>query len=215
MPALHRRAVLLGATALLARGEALAQAAPDFYPIPVELLEGLDKLPGRVTVGNPKGDVRLVEFFDYNCPYCRRSAAEVRQLVSADKGLAYTLVNFAVLGIPSIGATRIALAFSRQKPERYLEFHEALFKARGPISHQQAIPIAKKLGANEGRLVEEADSDVVTEAMKAAVQLGDAFGFRATPSFLAGREGFSGYLNLPAKKIAIASLRQCEKASCG
>jgi protein-disulfide isomerase len=212
----NRRTVLLaGLAAGAVPIPAIAQGAPEFYPVPVELLEGLEQLPGRVTLGNPKGDVHLVEFFDYNCPFCRRSAAEVRPLIAGDRELKYTLVNFAVLGIPSIGATRVALAFSRQRANRYLEFHEQMFRQRGTLSHVQAIAIAKSLGAEEDKLLEDADSDPVTDAMKASVALGDQYGFRATPSFLVGRDAVSGYLNLPAKKIAIASFRQCERAVCG
>lgn len=211
----RRHLVLTGLAASLLSGIAQAQGAPSFYPVPVELLAGLERLPGRVTLGNPRGDVHLVEFFDYNCPFCRRSAAEVRPLLESDRELRYTLVNFAVLGIPSIGATRVALAFSRQRANRYLDFHEQMFRQRGTLSHVQAIEIAKSLGADEDKLLDDADSDPVTDAMKAAVALGDQYGFRATPSFLVGRDAVSGYLNLPAKKIAIASFRQCERAICG
>ena len=191
------------------------QEKPEFYPIPVELLAGLDALQGTVTLGNPKADVRLYEFFDYNCGFCRKTVKDIRPLLAANKDLAVVLVNYAVLGIPSIGATRVALAFSKQKAATYLAFHEALFARRGTIDANQAIDVALKLGANKARLVEDADSDPVTSAMKAAARLGETFGFQATPSYLVGRDGFSGYLDRPQKQAAITAFRTCERAVCG
>jgi protein-disulfide isomerase len=191
-----------------------AQEKAEFYPIPVELIAGLDKLQGTVTLGNPAADVRLYEFFDYNCGYCRKTVRDIRPLLAANKDLAVVLVNYAVLGIPSIGATRVALAFSMQKAANYLAFHEALFARRGTIDADQAIDVALKHGANKARLVEDADSDPVTSAMKTAAKLGETFGFQATPSYLVGRDGFSGFLDAKQKLAAIAAFRKCERAAC-
>lgn len=217
------RRVLIGGLAggfaalpFAARAQAPATAEKaEFYPIPVEVLAELDGLQGTVTLGNPQADIRLYEFFDYNCGFCKQTAREVRPLLKDNKDLAITLVNYAVLGIPSIGATRVALAFSKQKASRYLDFHEALFSRRGTVGADQAIEVATSLGARRPKLVEDADSDPVTEAMKAAAALGQRFGFQATPSYLLGRDGFTGFLNRQQKQAAIAAFRQCERASCG
>lgn len=194
---------------------AQAPEKSEFYPIPVELLAGLEDLQGTIRLGSPNADVTLIEFFDYNCPYCHKAAKDIRPLLGANKDLAIVLVNYAVLGIPSIGATRVALAFSRQKANRYLEFHEQLFARRGTLGADEAIAVALKLGANRAKLVEDADSDPVTAAMKAASQLGNSFGFRATPSYLVGRDGFTGFLDRTQKQAAIAAFRKCERAVCG
>lgn len=219
MAKIDRRQVLAGlsVSGLAATGlasPAHAQAGPAFYPVPVEIASGIDQLAGRVTLGNLQGDAHIVEFFDYNCTFCRRTAREIRPLLLGDPGLKFTLVNFAVLSVGSIGASRVALAFSRQKPERYLDFHEAMFERHGQINHEPAIEIAVKMGADQDKLLDDADSDVVTDALKSAVRLGDALAFRATPSYLMGRDAVSGYLNLASKKIVAASLRQCERAFC-
>ena len=210
---LHRRAVLAGLATLPVIGG--AASASEFYPVPVELLEGFNALQGKVTLGNPDADVMLVEFFDYNCPYCKGAAKDVRPLLGANKDLAFVLVNYAVLGIPSIGATRVALAFSRQKPERYLEFHEKLFATRGTVGPDHAIAVALKLGANKAQLLEDADSDPVTQAMKGAAKLGNDLGMRATPSYLIGRDVFAGFLTKRQKQAAIEAYRKCERAVCG
>jgi protein-disulfide isomerase len=222
---LDRRFVLTGLAglplaALPLHGVARAQGTPaakpaEFYPVPVELLAGLDSLRGKVTLGNPNADIRLIEFFDYNCPYCKNSARDIRPLMAANKDLAITLVNYAVLGIPSIGATRVALAFSMQKPAQYLAFHEQLLARRGTVGPDHAIEIALKLGAKRAQLVEDADSDVVTAAMRAASTLGSQLGMQATPSYLMGRDAHAGFLDRPQKQAAIAAFRTCERAVCG
>lgn len=209
---LHRRAVLAGIAALPALGG--AASAEEFYPVPVEVLAGLEGLQGKVTLGNPDADVTLIEFFDYNCPYCKGAAKDVRPLIAANKDLAVVLVNYAVLGIPSIGATRVALAFSRQKPERYLEFHEQLFATRGTIGPDHAIAVALRLGAKKAQLLEDADSTPVTQAMSAAAKLGNELGMRATPSYLIGRDVFAGFLTKRQKQAAIDAYRKCERAVC-
>lgn len=209
-----RRLVLAGLAGSALIGTAEAQARPEFYPIPVELLSGLERLNGRVSLGSTNPDVTIVEFFDYNCGFCRRTARDVRPLLQSEKGLRFVLVNYAVLGIQSVTATRVALAFSRQKAERYLDFHEQMFAQGGVRDADMAISVATKLGANRAKLIEDADSDAVTAAMKAAANLGESFAFQATPSFLVGREGFSGALTLEQKRAAIRAFRQCEKTRC-
>lgn len=211
---LSRRIILNGLAGSLVVGLAQAQSRPEFYPIPVELLSGLDRLNGRVSLGARNPDVTIVEFFDYNCGFCRRTARDVRPLLKSEKGLRFVLVNYAVLGIQSVMATRVALAFSRQKADRYLDFHEQMFAQGGVRDADMALEVATKLGANRAKLIEDADSDAVTSAMKAAATLGESFAFQATPSFLVGREGFSGALTLEQKRTAIRAFKQCEKASC-
>jgi protein-disulfide isomerase len=209
---MDRRTLVFGLASLPMTARAAGKA--EFYPVPVELLSGLATLQGTVALGNPNADVTLVEFFDYNCPFCKGAARDIRPLLSANRDLAVVLVNYAVLGIPSIGATRVALAFSRQKPTRYLDFHERLFALRGTHGPEQAIDIALKLGANRAKLEEDADSDAVTTAMRDASQLGTGFGFQATPSYLIGRDAFAGYLDRAQKQEAVAAFRKCERAAC-
>lgn len=205
---ISRRSALLALASAPLAGAVLAQSKPEFYPIPVELLAGLDEIQGKVTLGNPQAEVKLIEFFDYNCGYCRQAARDIRPLLSANKDAAVVLVNYAVLGIPSIGATRVALAFSKQKAARYLDFHQQLFEVRGTRSDDAAIAIAVKLGANKKQLLVDADSEAVTNAMLTAARVGEKFGFMATPSYLLGREGFAGFLNLAQKQAAIDEARK-------
>lgn len=215
---ISRRILLAGLAGVSASGlpaMAVAQAnQPEFYPVPVELIANLERLQGAVTLGPRNADIRLYEFFDYNCGWCRRTSVDSRALIKANRDLAVVLVNYAVLGIPSISATRVALAFSRQKADRYLDFHEALFRRRGTIDGQIAMDVAGSFGVDRKRLLEDADSDAVTAAMRAASQLGSTLGFQATPSYLVGNEGFTGFLDRAAKQKAVDAWRRCEKTRC-
>lgn len=210
-----RRLFIAGLAGFACATGAGAQSQPDFYPIPVELLDGLETLNGKVSLGAASPEVTLVEFFDYNCGFCRRTARDIRPLLSSEKDLRIVLVNYAVLGIQSVMATRVALAFSRQRANRYLDFHEQMFAQGGVRDANLALAIATKLGADRKTLEADADSDAVTAAMKASARLGDQFGFQATPSFLIGRDGFSGALDLAQKRAAIRAFRACERAACG
>lgn len=209
---LSRRTLIAGLASFPLAARAQQQA--EFYPIPVELLAGLEALQGVITLGNKNADIRFIEFFDYNCGFCRRAVKDIRPMLAAHPDVAIQLVNYAVLGIPSIGATRVALAFSKQKADRYLAFHEALFTRKGTMDADQAIDVALKNGANKAQLFKDADSEPVTQAMLAAARLGESFGFQATPSYLIGRDGFSGFLDRARKDAAIAAYRQCERAVC-
>lgn len=211
-PPLSRRGLLAGSGAvMLMAGKASARV----LRLPTELSNEIFTLPGRVILGNPRGDATIVEFFDYNCAFCKNSSREVRPLLAADPKLRYILINYAILGEASIEASRVALAFSLQKtPGGYLSIHEALFKLRGRVNAQRAVDTALELGAAREKLIDDADSDRVTDALVKASTLGENLGLSATPSFVAGREAVVGYVDLAGKQKAIANLRRCEALAC-
>ncbi|MGL4241098.1 MAG: DsbA family protein [Beijerinckiaceae bacterium] len=210
--AVSRRTIIAGAAALLAVPR---DAAARVLRLPSELAAQTLALPGRITLGPANADVTLVEFFDYNCPFCKNAAADIRPLMKAEPKLRYVLVNYAVLGAASIEASRVALAHSMQRtPGGYLALHEGLFKLRGRVDAARAVQLAVELGADRQKLIADADSDRVTSALTDAAKLGDTLGLVATPSFVAGREAVIGYLDVPQKRKAIANLRRCESLGC-
>ena len=210
-----RRAVLLGAAAALA-GRAPARAATP-QRVPVELYEEALELDGAIRVGagsaganggGPYADITMVEFFDYNCPYCRRSAADLPALLAGDPNLAYVLVNYAVLGAPSVEASRVALAvYDLHGPQRALAFHERLFAQRGRLDAGRAFDVARDLGLDIARLAASADADAITRWMTDASRVGASLGLVATPSFLVGPEAVVGGLGLEQKRALIARVR--------
>jgi protein-disulfide isomerase len=206
-----RRAILAGgAAAILA-----LPASAEVLRLPTELASDALRLPGRITLGDPRGDVTMVEFFDYNCGFCKRAAADIRPLLAAEPRLRYVLVNYAVLGVASIEASRVALAFSMQKTAGgYLALHEKLFQLRGRVDAARAVALAVELGAERAKLIQDSDGAQVTDALVRSGRLGEDLGLIATPSFVAGREAVVGYLDIPQKRRAIANLRKCESIGC-
>ena len=150
----------------------------------------------------------MLEFFDYNCPWCKRSAADLPELLRAEPDLTYVLVNFAVLGAPSVQATKVALGFfSIYGPERYLALHQRLFALRGQIDGTRAVKEAGELGASSRSLFAAADSRKIVDWMMEALRVGSSLGLAATPSFVTGPEAYQGYVGLEDKRGLIAKAR--------
>ena len=124
-----------------------------------------EKLPGAVVAANPQGDMTLVEFYDLNCPFCRRASADVEQLIKAIRNCALILVPFPVLGIPSVLAGRVEIAVAKSiPPEKFYEFHRALYAGRGTIDGQRALALATgEFGLDAQKIVDAANDDAITE----------------------------------------------------
>lgn len=211
MKHLTRRRLITGLTSLPALtflGGMASSQQGEARRVPYELVQDALALNGAAFVGSRRPDVVIVEFFDYNCPFCRRSAQDMEMLLGTDENLGYVLVNYAILGAPSVEATRVALAFSGMYGhENYLAFHLRLFSGRGVINGQRALDAALELGADGNALIAFADSDAVTQAMKDAVTVGNALGLHATPSFLVGPWAFDGNMPLERKMRIVDDLR--------
>ncbi|HMB11266.1 thioredoxin domain-containing protein [Saliniramus sp.] len=206
---LSRRDLLTGFVTLPAASViGLPAQARDARRVPYELVEDALALPGAAYVGAEHPDVMMVEFFDYNCPFCRQSAQDMDQLLDIDEHLGYVLVNYAILGEPSVEATRIALAFQGlYGNDHYRDFHLALYALRGVKNGQRALDVAMELGADGHALVEFADSDLVTMAMQAAISAGNNLNINATPSFAIGPWVYDGQVPLDGKLRIIDALR--------
>jgi protein-disulfide isomerase len=181
----------------------------------VRLLGPIDRLPGVVVVGNPKGKAALIEFYDLNCPFCRLAAADLGELLKQDPELRLVLVPYPILGIPSITAARVELAVAKLgTPEQFYAFHRKVYERRGKTDGGRALEIAVGLGLNKKDLLAAADSEQVTETMKNLVSLGTALGLEATPSFIAGNLAILGYPGPHALQAIAGALAQCGKAFC-
>jgi protein-disulfide isomerase len=182
------------------------------------LKESRDALlnPARaVTVGNPTGDVTIVEFFDYNCGYCKRALTDLQALLKSDPKLKVVLKDFPVLGAESVEASRVGLALKQQlKDDRMFEFHVKLMETKGRVNGERALAVAKELGVDMVRLQKDIASPEVQATLEEAVGLGDKLGVSGTPAFVIGDEVVSGAVGLAPMRQAIASVRQCGKVEC-
>jgi protein-disulfide isomerase len=177
-----------------------------------------DKLfnsPNQAVVGNPDGDVTLVEFFDYNCGYCKQSLGNVAKLIESDPKLRVVLKDFAILGPESVEVAEVATALRRQfKGQKFWEFHKKLLSARGHIGKAQAIAAAKELGADMDQLDKDLKSPTIHESLIEVGKLADELHFNGTPSWILGKEAFVGGLPYAEMKTKIDNIRKCGKSAC-
>jgi protein-disulfide isomerase len=177
--------------------------------------EALFNSKRQVVLGNPKGDVTMVEFFDYNCGYCKRALSDLLEMLKADPKLRVVLKEFPVLGEGSVEAARIAVAARMQDAsgKKYLEFHQKLLNNRGAVGRAQALAAAKDAGFDMARL----EKDVAGEEPKATIEesfkLADALGLSGTPSYVIGPQVVVGAVGLANLQQKVNAAR-CGKATC-
>tara|TARA_B100000989_G_scaffold297619_1_gene283987 strand:- start:123255 stop:124046 length:792 start_codon:yes stop_codon:yes gene_type:complete len=134
--------------------------------------------------GNPKGDVTIVEFFDYQCGHCKDMNPVLDGLKKSDKNLRVVYKEFPIFGGASLIAAKAALA--AQKQGKYLELHEALMNADNPLSKDKIYQLAESVSLNTDQLKKDMDSDEVKQELKANLKLAQKLGVRATPAFIVG-----------------------------
>ena len=175
----------------------------------------IEKLPGVVVVGNPRGKVTLAEFYDLNCPYCRKASADIAELVRADPELRLVLVPFPVLGIPSIQAGRVELAVARlATPQKFYEFHRKVYAERGVIDGNRAFAAAKAIGLDLKEVEKIANENSLAEVMIAHLHVGDALKIEATPGFVIKGVAIVGYPGPKALAEIVKSVERCGKVIC-
>jgi protein-disulfide isomerase len=171
--------------------------------------------PRQVNLGNPQGDVTMVEFFDYNCAFCKRAMADMLDLLKGDPKLKVVLKEFPVLGEGSVQAAQVAVAVRMQDKtgKKYLDFHTKLLGGRGPADKAHALAAAKDAGFDMARLDKDMQSDEVKQNLEENLKLAEALGLNGTPSYVFPGEVVVGAVGLPALKARINNAR-CGKETC-
>ena len=171
--------------------------------------------PRQVVIGNPKGDVTMVEFFDYNCGYCKQALADMVNLMKGDPNLRVVLKEFPVLGKGSVEAAQVAVAVRMQDKDgkKYLEFHQKLLGGRGQADKNRALAVAKEIGLDMARLDKDMASAEVKATLEESFKLAEPLGLNGTPSYVIGSEVVIGAVGLPALQEKINTAR-CGKATC-
>ena len=184
--------------------------------LPVELFSEVDELPGLFRVGSETADVTIVEFYDYNCPFCRKAAKDLEALVAADNGLRLALVNNPVLSPDSKEAARIELAVLKLRgPKLAYEFHKRLYRVPGKIGGEKAVAVALELGISRNEIARIAAGGDVEKALERQLGLAASLGFAATPSFLIAGAGVLGYPGPKSLARIVTSVRRCDAIACG
>jgi len=172
--------------------------------------EALFNSPRQVTLGNPQGDVTFVEFFDYNCGYCKRALTDMMELMGKDAKLKVVLKEFPVLGPSSVEAAQVAVAVRMQDKtgKKYLEFHQKLLTGRGQIDKAKALATAKEIGLDMARLDKDLKSDEIGKTLEESMKLAEALGLNGTPSYVIGNDVVIGAVGLAALSQKIQAARQ-------
>lgn len=167
-----------------------------------------------VVVGNPEGDVTLVEWFDYNCGYCRNSLPDLATLIAEDPNLKVILKEFPILTEGSLAAAKVAIQVGLDPELDYWDFHQKLFAARGQIGAEQAIAAAESIGANRMKLMINMDGQQTADAIDKARELAMRLNIRGTPSYVLADEMIPGAIGLDRLREKIANVRACGSTVC-
>ncbi len=135
-----------------------------------------------LVIGNPDGKVTLVEYFDYNCGFCKRALPDVLKLVDEDKDLRIVIKEFPILGPGSTFAARAALASGKQG--KYWEFHLALLEQRGAVNEQSVMRVAKKIGLDVDKLKADMTSPEIENTLRSNMAIAQLLGINGTPAFI-------------------------------
>jgi protein-disulfide isomerase len=135
-------------------------------------------------VGNAKGDVPVIEFFDYNCGYCKRALSDVAKLIDKEKQVRFILKELPILSKGSEEASKVALAVKMQG--KYWEFHRAMLESSGQANEASALRVAEKVGADMAKLKKDMGSAEVKKEIDDTRALAEKLGIQGTPYFLVG-----------------------------
>lgn len=185
----HPEIVVEALQAMKARSEAEAEARAreTLRQREAELLAD----PNAPVIGNPSGDVTVVEFFDYNCPYCKRAAPEIAKLIADDPKIRVVMREWPILGPDSVYAARAALAARAQG--KYREFHEAMM--RTPRANEATVRrVAEEIGLDLARLATDMEDPSVTAHLALSDDLASGLGISGTPGFVIGDTIVPGYV---------------------
>lgn len=164
--------------------------------------------PANVVLGNPKGDVTIVEFFDYNCTYCKRAFPDMLALIASDPKLRFILKEFPVLGDGSRAAAEVAAAVHRLAPMRYQDFHKRLITVRGEIDRTKAMDVAKAVGVDPSAIEAELKKPDVVASIEASLRLGEGLGITGTPSYVIADDIVPGAIGADRLAQRIAAARK-------
>jgi protein-disulfide isomerase len=209
-----RPEILQEAIAELEKRQALAESEKHRKAVQ-EHAELLFNSPRQVVLGNPLGDVAFVEFFDYNCAYCKRALSDMMELMKADPKLKIVLKEFPVLGQNSMEAAQVSTAVRMQDKagKKYLEFHQRLMLGRGQADKARALAIAKEIGLDMGRLEKDMAGEEARAWIEESLRLAEALGLNGTPSYVVGPNVVIGAVGLSALREKVNTAR-CGKATC-
>lgn len=160
----------------------------------------------RPSVGNPEADVTVIEFFDYNCGYCKRAVPDIQKVLETDKNVRFVFKEMPILGPSSKTAAQYALAAHKQ--DKYFDYHVALMDHRGQKDEKTLKKIGEDLGLDVDRLESDATSKEINDQIEESITLARSIGIQGTPAFIVEGELFRGYLGPQGLEREISKARE-------
>jgi len=157
--------------------------------------------------GNPDGDVVLVEFFDYNCGYCKHALGSIQEILKTDKNIKVIFKEMPILGESSIVASQTALAVYQVAPEKYFDFHIAVMHMRDKKSQANLIKLVEDLGINADKVKQATQGNKVNQALASTRALSKKLNIRGTPAFIIDDQLFPGMITAQEIKSIIKGIR--------
>lgn len=164
--------------------------------------------PRQAVLGNPNGDVTLVEFFDYNCGFCRRAMGDLLTLLENDKNLKVVIKEWPVLGQESVEAARVSIALTNVAPEKYLEFHQKLLTGRGRVNGAKALAVANSVGVDMDKLQAAMKDAEVVATLEEVNGIATGLGLTGTPSYVVGDTVVGGAVGAEELARTVAAARK-------
>jgi len=184
------------------------EAAEDSAKMKVAIKDNADQLFRSsldLVAGNPNGNVTMVEFFDYNCGYCKRAMPDVMRMVEEDSDLKLVMKEFPILGPGSLVAAKAALASKRQG--KYLDFHLALLGHEGHVEADTVMDIAKSAGLDVQKLKADMESEEVSNILEANMSLAQKLGIQGTPAFIVDETLIPGAIGYEGLSASVKQVR--------
>jgi protein-disulfide isomerase len=171
--------------------------------------------PYQAIIGNPSGKLTLIEFFDYNCGYCKKMLPDIARLMKDEPDLRVILRDYPILSDSSVEAAQVAAAVRNQfKGEKFWEFHQKLLGSHGPVGKTQALAVAQALGADMDKIGKDMNAPSVKEGLDESDRLGRDLALNGTPSYVVGDEVVVGAVGYDALKAKLDNVRKCGKVVC-
>ena len=162
--------------------------------------------PSDPVGGNPKGDVTLVEFFDYRCPYCKQVEPSVEAILKEDPKLRIVYKEFPILGKESTFAAHVAFVASKQG--KYKQFHDAMMAVKSNITEDVILKTAADAGLDMAKVKADMDAPEIDQIIKRTYDLADALGINGTPGFFIGDNLIPGAVELATLRQMVAEARK-------
>ena len=169
----------------------------------------------QADIGNPKGTATLVEFFDYNCHFCKGALPDIAKLMKDDPQLHVVLKDFPVLGPGSVEAARVAAGVRGQlQGDRYWDFHNKLLGMKGPVGKKEALGVAKEMGLDMDKLEKDMASKETEDGLREVLSMADELQINGTPTFVVGDTVVVGAVGYSELKTKLDAVHKCGKATC-